>query len=62
MKKFAVLIAGGALASVMLLSVPGNGNSHFVNTPTMLADGSDQPPILPTPPPPKPPPPPTKAA
>jgi len=55
MKKFAVLIAGGALASAMLLSVLGNGNSHFVRTPTTLADGSAPVPPDPNPKPPAPP-------
>jgi hypothetical protein len=62
MKKLAVLIAGGTLATAMLLSVLGNGNSHLAPTPTTLVDGGlPQAPILPTPPPPKPPPPPNKA-
>ena len=50
MKKLAVLIAGGALASAMLLSVIANGNSHLTTTPTTLADGSAPVP-LPDPPP-----------
>jgi hypothetical protein len=59
MKKIAVLIAGGTLASAMLLSVLGNSNTHLVNTPTTLADGTAP---VPLPRPPQAPPPPTLTA